>query len=862
MEQFRYKEPSELEEQVRATESILGKELPQSSSREDTSGMSVEKLKEKYPRRYGIYLQTLRSQRSGEPISLEEIGSMREWLRRLNNLDAYIGEHKAFENKRTLREEQINVFEAMRDYLENGGNEGYVKLPTGAGKTVLFTEFLEAIGVKTVIAVPTLTLVDQTIKKLERFAPGVKVGKVSGTAKEFGKNVTVVTYASLVNEIERKNIKPEEIGLLILDEAHRSLSDLRTGSVSKFTNAIKLGFTATPIFSEDKEVRNLLNTEIYSMSIPEAVEECLLSSFSVTLARTDVDISKVKISGTDYSEKELEQAINIQSRNMAAVKLYKDAFDKKLGIAFCAGIEHAKRVSKLFNESNVPSAVITGQTDSEESAKILERYERGEIKVLCTADKLIEGFDEPRASVCLNLRPTLSRVIAEQRAGRVLRLDEDNPDKFAHIVEFLDRKTNEDTPGPITFAEIVGSPGIIRKSDRPYADREEIRDITRQSEQAGTARLTGIQIEGLQIITDTQEIFRIVSETRESRGRAMPLPGWMTLESLKRELGVSKKPILKIVDAKRVTNPEWFGTFQIHTGRKIEHFSPPLVDLIKKEVLSLEDAPLGWETRKGLADRIGSNFTTVDRATDAHREFHPEWFREYRGRNGSRAEHLSPELIRLLEEKQKNAIEAPVGWITRNKLAEKMGRSALGLKNKVEQHRKDHPEWFRTSHDAMGRLFEHISPQLIKTIEQEDKEIKIAPAEWQPTQVLAKSLGVSDKVVSRIASSYREKNPEWFKVMRYEKSRPFEFLSPRLIRIITEEVSSMEPAPVGWKTAGEIQRETAVSKTLINTIAGEFLALEPGMSFDYKAPGGQTAKHFAPELVDLIKEEIDKRKRR
>ncbi len=375
MERFRPKTAEELSEQVNATESVLGKELPQSSSREEILSMSADQLKEQFPRRYEIYLHTIRSQRSGDSNSAEELAHQREWLRMLNNLDRYIETHKADESQQTLREKQLSVFEAMRDFLEKGGDEGYLKLPTGVGKTVLFTEFLEAIDTKTLIAVPTLTLVQQTVEKLKKFAPRTKVGRVSGYSKEFEKKVTVSTYASLVSEVEKGNIKPEEFGLLILDEAHRSLSDLRSGTVEKFKNAVKLGFTATPTFSENKDVADLLNTEIYSMSIPEAVKEGLMCSFSVILARTNIDLTNITITGNDYSEKELDKIINVQSRNIAAVKLYKEAFHDRLGVAFCVGVAHAEQVSRLFNEHGIPAAVLVGGTKDEE--RILQAYKEG-----------------------------------------------------------------------------------------------------------------------------------------------------------------------------------------------------------------------------------------------------------------------------------------------------------------------------------------------------------------------------------------------------------------------------------------------------------------------------------------------------
>jgi superfamily II DNA or RNA helicase len=399
----------------------------------------------------------------------------------------------------------------MRDFVEKGGNSGYIKLPTGTGKTVLFTEFVEALDLRTLIVVPTKLLVDQTEKRLEQFAPELDVGVVrSGRKKDLSKQCTVITYASFVEKLDKDEILSSDYDCLILDEVHMGLSNTRVNAINQFNNALKLGFTATPQYSRTRSVDQLLHTEIHRMSIREAVvEEGLLSGFQCILAKTDTDLSKVKIVGGEkYDEKELEHAVNNHGRNTAAIELYRKMFKGEMAVVYCAGIQHATDLAKMFNDQGVSAEVISGKTPEKERKSILARYDVGEIKVLCNSDLLIAGFDQPKASICLNLRPTLSSVIAEQRGGRVLRLNEEDEEKVAYIVDFID-KGHDPQHYPVQFAEVAEETALLRKGKLGL----------------GRYKRLYIRIEGLNVETDSKkisELVRVNKKEREQKEKFLP----------------------------------------------------------------------------------------------------------------------------------------------------------------------------------------------------------------------------------------------------------------------------------------------------------------------------------------------------
>lgn len=272
------------------------------------------------------------------------------------------------------------------------------------------------------------------------------------------------------------------------------------------------------MYSDERQVANLLNTEIHKMTIREAVEEDLLSPFSAIIAETNVDLTNVSIkSNGDYNEDELEQAINITTRNQAAIDLYQRLFPGQTAVAYCNSVKHAQDLAKLFTESGVTAGFISGYMDKKEQDAVLKKFHEGEIKVLCNADILIEGFDEPRASICLNLRPTKSLVNAQQRGGRVLRIDPHNPNKHAYIVDFLD-KTEDPRKQSITFAEVAEAAFITTKKGRDRIPEGTSVAGPRTNDPGGLyIDEDVIEISGLKVTVNSQEIMRMIKEMQDKR---------------------------------------------------------------------------------------------------------------------------------------------------------------------------------------------------------------------------------------------------------------------------------------------------------------------------------------------------------
>ena len=121
---------------------------------------------------------------------------------------------------------------------------------------------------------------------------------------------------------------------------------------------------------------------------------------------------------------------------MAAAMLYRDRFDHRAGIVYAAGVDHAERVAAAMRATGLRARSVSGRTPPRALAATLAAYERGDINVLVNAQLLAEGWNAPRATICMHLAPTASRRVYQQRIGRVMRLHRRK--EAGVVVDFVD----------------------------------------------------------------------------------------------------------------------------------------------------------------------------------------------------------------------------------------------------------------------------------------------------------------------------------------------------------------------------------------------------------------------------------------
>jgi ribonuclease E len=323
---------------------------------------------------------------------------------------------------------------------------------TGAGKTVAALGFVEASRTGGILILThRRNLVDQFLGELrdrgykKRISPALL--KNGGGEPPAGGPVTVETYQWFVRNAGKVS---DAYTVVICDEAHTALGEKTSGSIRQWLGPVFVGMTATGALIA-RHVTDLFPTQTSRFDLAQAARRGVIAPLrsvrippgvgvrsiaNVPLRRGEVD--------QDFDQEQLAELLDQTPFNLAVADLYKTRFKDVPGVVYSAGVKHAHNVAKAFQEAGMKAKAVSGETPKRELTRILAAYERGEIDVLVNAQLLAEGWNSPRATVCMHLAPTASKRIYQQRVGRVTRR---NPGKESGIVvDFVHPATPNDDP--------------------------------------------------------------------------------------------------------------------------------------------------------------------------------------------------------------------------------------------------------------------------------------------------------------------------------------------------------------------------------------------------------------------------------
>jgi superfamily II DNA or RNA helicase len=347
-------------------------------------------------------------------------------------------EEQQAEDEETIEEAPDDPGAARRFWFEHA---------TGAGKTVAAVGFIDASRTGGVLILThRRNLVDQFIGEIsdrgykERLRP-----PLLGDRDDPDGPVTVETYQWFVRN--HKKIS-DAYSIVICDEAHTALGEKTSACIRAWTGPVFIGMTATGALIA-RHVADLFPTQTSRFDLIQAARRGVISPLRCmrippgpgvrTIAKVPLRKGEVD---QDFDQEELAALLDQEPFNVAIADLYKTRFDGMPGVLYTAGVQHAKNVAKALQNAGVAARAVSGETPKRELAEILAGFERGEVDVLCNAMLLAEGWNSPRATLCMHLAPTASRRIYQQRVGRVTRRA---PGKEAGVViDFVHPATTHD----------------------------------------------------------------------------------------------------------------------------------------------------------------------------------------------------------------------------------------------------------------------------------------------------------------------------------------------------------------------------------------------------------------------------------
>jgi ribonuclease E len=318
---------------------------------------------------------------------------------------------------------------------------------TGSGKTVAALGFVE--GSRTggvLILTHRRNLVDQFIGEIsdrgykDRLSPPL----LDESDHPYGP-VTVETYQWFVRNADRIS---DAYAIVICDEAHTALGEKTSACIRNWLGPVYIGMTATGALIA-RHVADLFPTQTSRFDLAQAARRGVIAPLrcirippgpgvrtiaKVPLRRGEVD--------QDFDQEELAKLLDQEPFNVAVADLYRSRFRRIPGVIYTAGVRHANNVAASFRAAGINARAVSGETPKRELAEILAAFERGEVDVLCNAMLLAEGWNSPRATICMHLAPTASRRVYQQRVGRVTRRA---PEKEAGLViDFVHPATTSD----------------------------------------------------------------------------------------------------------------------------------------------------------------------------------------------------------------------------------------------------------------------------------------------------------------------------------------------------------------------------------------------------------------------------------
>lgn len=305
------------------------------------------------------------------------------------------------------------------------GHNLLFQLPTGGGKTVIFSEiarkYIERTGKKVLILTHRIELCGQTSRMLDTFAVRNKVitSEVKTLTAEDGHQCFVAMVETLNNRLNEDAFGLENIGLVIIDEAHYN----SFGKLFKFFEmSIILGVTATPLSSNislpmyEKYDELLVGESISSLVKLGFLSKASTYSYDVNLSSLNIGING------DYTVRSSEQLYTDFSMQSRLLHAYEERCLGKKTLIFNNGINTSRYVCDTFEQAGYPIRHLDNKNTPAERRDVLEWFKNTPDSILTSVGILTTGFDEPTVESIILNRATRSMTLYFQMIGRGSRV--------------------------------------------------------------------------------------------------------------------------------------------------------------------------------------------------------------------------------------------------------------------------------------------------------------------------------------------------------------------------------------------------------------------------------------------------------
>lgn len=430
-----------------------------------------------------------------------------------------------------LRPYQEKAKAAVLKEWEEGHGKTLLVLPTGTGKTIVFSGITEECvrrGERVLILAHRGELLEQAADKLKKATGlGAAVEKAEQSCLGSWFRVVVGSVQTLMREKRLSGFSRDYFDDIIIDEAHHAISDSYQTILRHFDKARVLGVTATPDRGDMKNLGQVFDSLAFEYTLPQAIKEGYLSPIKAVTIPLQLDLTGVAMQSGDFKASDIDTALDPYLYQIAdEMKNY--CADRKT-VVFLPLVKTSQKFRDILNERGFRAAEVNGE--SPDRAEILEEFDKGEYNVLCNSMLLTEGWDCPSVDCVIVLRPTKVRGLYCQMVGRGTRLCEGKENLL--LLDFLWHTERHELCRPAHL--ICESPEVAQKMtenmaenagcavDLEEAEEKAESDVVAQREEALAKTLKEMRTRKRKLVDPLQYEMSIAAEDLSSY---VPAFGW------------------------------------------------------------------------------------------------------------------------------------------------------------------------------------------------------------------------------------------------------------------------------------------------------------------------------------------------
>ncbi|MEW1719806.1 DEAD/DEAH box helicase [Streptomyces sp. NPDC093109] len=328
----------------------------------------------------------------------------------------------------TPRPYQLDAIEALRQGWADGKTRLAVVLPTGSGKTVVFSHLAHRMlgslgGRRALVIAHREELIEQAASKLLAVDPMLRVGIVQAQRDDH-QDADVIVASVQTLAVKRRREAIRDIGLIIVDECHHAAAPSYMEVLEHFgawRGVPTAGFTAT-MTRTDGGLAEVWEDVVFRLDILDMISDGYLCDVRGKSIKVDtLDLSRVKTRGGDLVDGQLGKALEDSGALDAIAKAYTQHASDRPGVVFTPTVATAQGAAASLRAVGITAEPVWGDMGRDKRRATLARYEAGEVQVLTNCMVLTEGFDAPHTSCVVVARPTKSPGLYVQMVGRGLR---------------------------------------------------------------------------------------------------------------------------------------------------------------------------------------------------------------------------------------------------------------------------------------------------------------------------------------------------------------------------------------------------------------------------------------------------------